>query len=108
MTRYPFLYAWALVQMVLGLIVWALTAVGVIAIAVVGPDFQVDFNNVLSVFIWTVKSIAVSELLLVGGLSGLASLAAGQLIIMLMDMADDTRSLRILREREVRQDIVGR
>jgi hypothetical protein len=108
MTRYPLLYAWAIVQMILGVIIWALTAVAVIAIAVVGPNFQVDFNNVVSVFIWTVKGIGIGELLLAGGLGGLASLAAGQFILMLMDMADDTRSLRVYREREVREDLIGR
>jgi hypothetical protein len=108
MTRYPLLYAWAIVQMVLGLIIWALTAVAVIAIAVVGPDFQVDFTNPLSMFIWSVKSAGIAQVLLVGGLGGLGSLAAGQFIMMLIDMADDTRSLRVYREREVRHEITGR
>lgn len=101
MTRYPLLYAWAMVQMILGLVVWGLTAAGVFALATVGPNFQVDFDNIISVFIWAVKSITVSELLLVGGLSGLASLAAGQFILMIMDIADDTRAMRVHRDNEM-------
>jgi hypothetical protein len=108
MTRYPLLYAWAIVQMLLGLVIWALTAFGVLAVAFAGPDFQVDLNNALSVFIWTVKGIGIAQLLLVGGLGGLGSLAAGQFILMLIDIADDTHSLRVYRERDVRQDIIGR
>ena len=108
MTRYPLLYAWAIVQMILGVLIWALTAFGVLAVAFAGPNFQVDLNNALSVFIYAVKSVSIANLLFFGGLGGLASLAAGQFILMLMDIADDTRLLRLHRDREWLEERHGR
>ena len=104
MRRYIFLQTYAWTLMVMGVCVWVLTGVAVVLAIANGPAV-IPLNNVLGVNVSNIFSgvlyLEVGTVALVGFLSGLSLLASGELLMLLMDIAQDSRFMRIAREREI-------
>jgi hypothetical protein len=95
MRRYIFLQTYAWTLMVMGVCVWVLTGVAVVLAIANGPAV-IPLNNVLGVNVSNIFSgvlyLEVGTVALVGFLSGLSLLASGELLMLLMDIAQDRGS----------------
>lgn len=102
MGRYPLIQLFAWTLMALGVLTWALTGVGVVILLSIDPNsFRFQLGNLVSELIQIVLGFTIWRLLVGGLISGISLLGTGQLLILLMDMADDTRAMRMHRDREL-------
>jgi hypothetical protein len=99
--RYFWLWLFSFVLEFLGVFVWALTATAVVAVLTISPQFIPTPGDWLSNLIFTLVQVGIWRMIVGGVLGGLSLLASGQFISLMMDVEENTRALRIKREREL-------
>lgn len=108
--RYWALHTFGFVLEGMGVATWVGTIILAVYIAVYGPGLVVapitelgaliginDLNPMLNTFLaW-----GIVGLLIRGAIAGLSLLASGQLLLLILDAADNLRFLRLFRERRI-------
>lgn len=105
MTRYPFIWLMGLVNMCLGVLVWLLTALAFCLLLTATPVYYMPGTaNWLSDLLFQItaglRGLGSVAVVIYGFVGGLSLLASGQLLWMLLDWAEDTRLMRMLREKD--------
>ena len=115
MGRYPVLTVFAWVLGGLGILTWFFTAVFVLYVVISWNDLA----NLLTSLDWLIGEIPadviqrialfiVARVVVSGAITGLALLGIGQFFHLMVDIADDTRLLRLHRDREYVEERRGR
>ena len=105
MTRYPFVWLMGMVNMCLGVLVWLLTALAFCLLLTASPVYYAPgtanwLSDLLYQLTAAVRGVGSVTLVIYGFIAGLSLLASGQLLWLLLDWAEDTRIMRMHRERE--------
>lgn len=99
--RYWALWVFSFVLEWLGVCVWAIAGFFILYILIAGQGYSANPADSFSMLVYQMMMLGVWRILFGGALIGLALLALGQLISLLMDLEENTRAQRlIIRERE--------
>lgn len=109
MGRYPIVQVFGWMLMALGAVTWAFTGVFVVYVLSVGSqivsDLLVPLQPLLGDFATNVTQVSIAavvfRVVVSGVVGGIVLMGIGQFVHMMNDMADDVRSLRLLRDREM-------
>jgi hypothetical protein len=96
--------------MAFGVAVWVLTAVVTLLAIANGPTF-ISFNNILGFDLSRVLTINlfidVGVIVLSGFFGGLSLLASGELLLLFVEIADNTRIMRVHKDNELVRQAEG-
>lgn len=94
--RYWALWVFSFVLEWLGIVTWAFAGFFTVYILSVGYGYSANPADAWSMLVYQLMMYGVWRIMLVGALAGLALLAAGQFISLLMDIEENTRAERLV------------